>query len=335
MSATRDTYDNQMGTLLEAYSGNEPYIFVSYSHKDTKRVYPVIARLISEGYRVWYDSGIDPGTEWDENIAYHIMNCGYFVAFLSENYLASNNCKDELNYARDLEKERLVVYLEQVNLPAGMAMRINRIQSVFKYVYRTQEDFYKKLFTTKNIYTCREKVQIDSQPVNTQQSVQLSPQEPKNTSQETHSQKPEPKAQQPSYQNTQVPKQQKNEGFIDKITNEQKLKDGLRSFGMEVNGLFNTGVSKMKNVVQNVSSSFDNKNKNTVDRRLFIITEQEKQYIRIATNPGNYTQEKVLEANQFLYNKELARARCVLEHPNLFNERDIKKAQSFMEKINQ
>ena len=75
-----------------------PYIFVSYSHKDSNFTIPLINRLKKEGYHVWYDDGIDPGTEWDENIANHIENCSYFVAVISNNYLQSDNCKDELNY---------------------------------------------------------------------------------------------------------------------------------------------------------------------------------------------------------------------------------------------
>ena len=60
------------------YRGEEAYIFVSYAHKDSYRVWPIVARLQLDGYRVWYDEGIDPGTEWDENIASHVKNCGYF-----------------------------------------------------------------------------------------------------------------------------------------------------------------------------------------------------------------------------------------------------------------
>ena len=136
------------------YQGNEKFIFISYSHRDTDKVFPIINALMKQGYRVWYDQGIDPGTEWDENIANHIADCGYFVAFISNNYLGSSNCKDELNFARDLEKDRLIVYLEEVQLPAGMAMRINRLQSIFKYTYTNEADFYEKLFAANNIGVC-------------------------------------------------------------------------------------------------------------------------------------------------------------------------------------
>ena len=64
---------------------------------------------------------------------------------MSENYLSSENCKDELNYARDLGKGRVLVYLEPVELPAGMAMRLNRIQALHRYKYDKMDDFFAEL----------------------------------------------------------------------------------------------------------------------------------------------------------------------------------------------
>lgn len=131
----------------------KPYIFISYSHKDSDKVLTVLNRLRTEGFNVWFDGGIDPGTEWDENIATHVQGCSYFIAFVSQNYLDSSNCKDEINYARDLEKEQLLVYLEDVELPSGMAMRMNRLQAIFfnKYNADCIEEAYRKLFTARGI----------------------------------------------------------------------------------------------------------------------------------------------------------------------------------------
>ena len=136
---------------LIPYKGNDSYIFISYAHRDSALVLPIIERMYADGFRVWYDEGIDPGTEWDEFIAEHIDRCGYFIAFMSENYLASSNCKDELNYARDLEKNRLIVYLGDVALPKGMAMRINRLQSIFYHRYADKEKFYEVLYSANGI----------------------------------------------------------------------------------------------------------------------------------------------------------------------------------------
>lgn len=141
--------------IPKPYSGSEPYIFVSYAHKDKERVMPVLKMLCQRRFRVWYDEGIDPGTEWDDYIAEHVYKCGCMIAFLSANYVASDNCRDELNFARDLQKERLLIYLEETTLPMGMAMRLNRLQAIYQYVY-SPEDFAHKLCNTGILQSCLE-----------------------------------------------------------------------------------------------------------------------------------------------------------------------------------
>ncbi len=46
------------------YQGAEDYIFVSYAHKDSARVFEVISALHRRFYRVWYDQGIEIGADW-------------------------------------------------------------------------------------------------------------------------------------------------------------------------------------------------------------------------------------------------------------------------------
>lgn len=130
---------------------DKPYIFISYAHKDSVEVVEIINGLVSKGYNVWYDEGIDPGTEWDENIAKHIKNCSYFIAFISNNYINSKNCKDELNFSRNLEKDQLLVYIEDTSLPDGLEMRMNRIQAIFWHRYDNKEVAFEKLFSAKGI----------------------------------------------------------------------------------------------------------------------------------------------------------------------------------------
>ncbi len=72
----------------------------------------------------------------------------------SREYLSSSNCKDELNYARDLEKPRLLIYLEDVQLPSGMRMRLSRLQAIHKYKYDEQQQFYEKLSASQGIGSC-------------------------------------------------------------------------------------------------------------------------------------------------------------------------------------
>lgn len=143
------------GVNNKPYQGSEPYIFISYSHKDIDEAMTIINQLCRNQFRIWYDEGIDPGTEWDENIASHVEQCNYFVALVSNNYLASSNCKDELNYARELDKPRLLVYLENVDLPGGMKMRLSRLQAIHKYTYTDSSLFFTKLYEAKDILKCR------------------------------------------------------------------------------------------------------------------------------------------------------------------------------------
>ena len=139
----------------QAYQGEQDYIFVSYSHKESEMVWPIIDGLKKKGYRIWYDDGIDPGTEWDKNIAEHIMHCSVFVAILSYNYLNSKNCKDELNYSRELDKKQLIIYLDELSLPPEIQMRIGRIQAVHKKHYKDSESFYAKISKTDGIDCCK------------------------------------------------------------------------------------------------------------------------------------------------------------------------------------
>lgn len=118
---------------------SKPYIFISYAHKDSEKVYPILERLSKAGFNIWYDKGIEAGSTWDDDIALHIDNASYFMAYVSASYLNSGNCKDEISYARDLNKDMLLIYLEEVAMPSGMAMRLNRNQAV---IWNELDDAY-------------------------------------------------------------------------------------------------------------------------------------------------------------------------------------------------
>ena len=139
---------------LTPYQGPEPYAFLSYSHRNMDAALDFVERMQADGYRVWYDEGIDPGTEWDENIASHVDRCAYFIALISPEYIESSNCKDELNFARDLEKPRLLIYLQKTELPAGMRMRLSRLQAIHRYTYADQEAFFDKLRSADGLDVC-------------------------------------------------------------------------------------------------------------------------------------------------------------------------------------
>lgn len=141
---------------LLPYCGSERYIFASYSHRDKDKVFSIIRILQNHGYRVWFDEGIDPGTEWDDNIAEHLGGASYMIAFFSENFFGSQNCSDELHFARELGIAIMPIYLEEVELDAGTEMRFGRLQSLFWYSFRRNEDFISKVDEADGIDKCRD-----------------------------------------------------------------------------------------------------------------------------------------------------------------------------------
>ena len=143
-------------SAIVPYAGDKPYIFASYSHKDQDKVFHVLRLLQVHGYRIWFDEGIDPGTEWDDNIATHLESAGYFIPFFSVNYFESTNCKDELFFARELELGILPVYLEEIELDPVYAMRFGRKQALFYYKYPDKNEFLDKVDSAQDIGLCRD-----------------------------------------------------------------------------------------------------------------------------------------------------------------------------------
>ena len=148
--------DKELKSRIYPYSGDKPHIFASYSHKDKDTVFDIIRDLQKRGYRIWFDEGIDPGTEWDEYIAEKLNASGYVMPFLSSNYYGSDNCRDELFFARELEKPLLMIYIRNDELPAGMKLRFNRLQAIHWYTYKNKNDFLDKFDSAPGISEFRD-----------------------------------------------------------------------------------------------------------------------------------------------------------------------------------
>ena len=138
------------------YEGEENYIFISYSHRDTELVLPVLKILEEKGFRFWYDEGISPGDEWPEAIGIHLANCSVCLAFISENSLNSRNCRREINMALNKEIDFLSVFFNPVDLSPGVELQISSYQSIMRYKYNSDEEFITALLTANAIQTCQE-----------------------------------------------------------------------------------------------------------------------------------------------------------------------------------
>ena len=132
---------------FEAYSGEEPYLFVSYSHQDAHLVYPEIIQLRDAGYNIWYDEGVAASNEWPEEIANAVLGCSVFLCFISPRATDSINCRNEINLALNEKKPFLAIHLEDTELPPGLRLRMGDLQAILKSKIPAQR-YLSKVTTT-------------------------------------------------------------------------------------------------------------------------------------------------------------------------------------------
>lgn len=143
------------------YEGDKKYIFASYCHKDRDVVYPIIEHMAKDGYRIWYDEGINPGTDWPEIIAEHLDKCSVCISFITENSIESHNCRREINFALLKKKPFISAFLEEVQLSVGMEMQLSSTQSVFRYKYDEFKDFLSKFYKGEDMALCKGEPMLD------------------------------------------------------------------------------------------------------------------------------------------------------------------------------
>lgn len=137
---------------------HRPYAFISYSHKDTPAVLPLIEGIRSRGFNVWYDAGIEAGTEWPEFIGEKLFECSSVLVFMTQNTADSANCRREIDFAVELEKKVLVIYLtgkEEMSLTPGLRLQINNKQAMFIQNSPTTEEFLNSLSVAEILKPCR------------------------------------------------------------------------------------------------------------------------------------------------------------------------------------
>jgi hypothetical protein len=88
-------------------------IFISYSSKNRDLVKTLAADLKAMGHNVWFDGELSGGQLWWDNILGQIRACDLFVAALTTQFMASEPCKLERDYAHALDKNILPLLLAE------------------------------------------------------------------------------------------------------------------------------------------------------------------------------------------------------------------------------
>ena len=131
-----------------------PYAFISYSHRDSDRVMPVLDRLKRRDVAVWYDQGIEVGSEWPEFIAQALVGAQCVIAFITPNSVASQNCRREINFAISKGIDVVAAYLEPTDLSPGMELQLNTLQALYRENYPDEDAFVDALMAARVLEPC-------------------------------------------------------------------------------------------------------------------------------------------------------------------------------------
>ncbi len=136
------------------YEGTEKYIFFSYCQKDAGIAYPLMERLTRAGCRIWYDQGIQTGSEWPEVIGRHLEQCAVFLLLITESAIRSHNCRNEMNFAVQSHKTIIPVMYGKAKLSPGMKLMMGTTQWIQLSEIPTDTET-ERILTCEGIQPCR------------------------------------------------------------------------------------------------------------------------------------------------------------------------------------
>jgi hypothetical protein len=102
------------------YTGDEPYLFVSYAREDRARVQALLGRMHESGVRLWWDDGLLAGQSFADEIERRVHGSAGVVVFLSANSTArktQNWVFEETKLAANKGKDVIPIRLDDAALP--------------------------------------------------------------------------------------------------------------------------------------------------------------------------------------------------------------------------
>ena len=140
---------------IESYDGTEPYLFVSYSHRDAKVVNEVLRRIDKEKFRLWYDDTMEIGDDFREELRSRIEKSCAILLFISDSSMQSKYCGLEIITAYKYEKRIYPIYLnDNVRIPMAISMILDNLQHV-KSEAINSEKYIQKLISSLPIEAMR------------------------------------------------------------------------------------------------------------------------------------------------------------------------------------
>src|SRR5262245_55670147 len=91
-------------------------VFVSYARSDKVRVAPLVAAIEAAGWSVWWDPSIEPGQEFDQQIATELGSAAAVVVIWTRASVASRWVRGEAREAAD-QRKLVPVRFDGASLP--------------------------------------------------------------------------------------------------------------------------------------------------------------------------------------------------------------------------
>ena len=152
----KDYNSNYYDMGLPSYEGDEPYIFVSYSHSDIVKVREILKRVDKEKFRFWYDDTMEIGEDFRLELQSKIENCCAFLLFVSENSMQSKYCGMEIIVAYKNNKRIFPVFLDDnTEIPGPLKMVLENLQHVKGVALENDTKYIDKLIDSLPSETMR------------------------------------------------------------------------------------------------------------------------------------------------------------------------------------
>ena len=127
MQTAIEGIDVELHTNFDPYVGDEPYLFVSYSHRDTAKVYPILDALHDRKFRIWYDEACETGNDFRDELRQRIKNCDGILLFVSKSSMGSPFCGMEIIVATEYNKHLFPIYLDDAEVPAAFKLLLEHM----------------------------------------------------------------------------------------------------------------------------------------------------------------------------------------------------------------
>jgi hypothetical protein len=104
-------------------------VFICYARKDTKQVKSIVNEINGLGFDYWIDTrNIQSGEIWTKEISDAILACDKFLLFISQESMASDNVRREVQLAYENKKTLVLLRLEDAKIPSHLKYQLAGIQ---------------------------------------------------------------------------------------------------------------------------------------------------------------------------------------------------------------